>query len=196
VYIFPIEFLNVEDFKQLSHYRIEVPYVDGMNDLELQAKVNDTLQYAVLSLIRDEAPVTTSRLPNAIAFSYHSPYYLSISSFLPNRDGRFFFEWGIYDFITIDMQTGERIFLNDLIDVNEEFIRLLREGRIAQTEPTEISNNEVMWKWLLDMSEEEIERLALRNFFLSPGKLELRLGRMEMYIHLEDIRDFLKVEPW
>jgi len=121
--------------------------------------------------------------------------------------------------VTIDLEEQKEVFLCDLIDVNDEFIQLLQESQIINsdidaslfdefgdpTDFTKFSLEEI--QTMIDAGSIPGDRsniLYKSTFFLAPGRLYLvyfeQMGRgiraHEVYVELSDIEKFLKVEKW
>ena len=126
--------------------------------------------------------------------------------------------------VTIDLEQGKEVFLKDLIDVNDDFIRLLLESNIAKTDevsdliyefghPSDFSQytfEEVRQK-LNDCSKptprddnfdgyyDSLEQFYKPSFFLAPNQIcfiNFNRSYEVFYIRLDDIEEFLKVEKW
>jgi len=130
--------------EECGYWIIEMPYylpeddysfncvqVDGMEDEELQNKVNDSLKKYLYLLGRNNAVLESTQ--SEIYVYLQSVKYLSI---------RYYFDYApegkstMYAdlCITIDMQTGAEVFLDDLIDINEDFALLIKTGGIIKRE--------------------------------------------------------------
>jgi len=168
------------EFEYLSEFEMRVAFVEGMADLNLQQKINDTLQYSMLSWINEPIAPPPRSERSGIEFPYvnnvvlHklSNRYISISSSFDfytyhhreDADNNLYVAghlgMTLYDFVTIDMQTGERVFLNDLIDVNDDFIHKLQTGQIARVTNIELAfDDESAWNWLSWSTFERLQEL-------------------------------------
>jgi hypothetical protein len=130
----------------------------------------------------------------------------------------------INDYITIDLLTGQRVFLSDLVEINEEFIKYLQENTDKVKEPPH-----PLWQGVPDLNEyshiellEELNKcsytqeqviqngyfsisdsigsLLFRNsFFLRKGMLVIILeqgGESFITFDVDDLEPFLKVNKW
>lgn len=119
--------------------------------------------------------------------------------------------------VTIDLIEGKAIVLDDLVHINDEFISLLKTGDLIKTD----DNHESLEKFggIIDFSiftEDEIAQILLDcsrainkddignyyfkpSFYLSPNRIcfaNVDLYSQNLYISLDDIGEFLKVEKW
>jgi hypothetical protein len=131
-----------------------------------------------------------------------------------------------YVYITIDIQSGNRVFLNDLIRVDNEFATLFHSGDIVQ--PVFYAHHEFdidghtenLVRGLSRMTVEEVlealeqcsidkadreynDRLGefiSPSFYVEPGKLIIVIPRganlVRYAINIDDIEDFLLVPKW
>ena len=126
--------------------------------------------------------------------------------------------YSIYTSVTIDLEQRKEVFLNDLINTNDDFMYLLKSGGIAKTDENLSLLEE--FGFLTDFSSlplEEIREIVdscsipitndnwLRKhiFFLAPGRLYFCYSDNSMvprkgylYVNVDDIEEFLKVEKW
>ena len=130
----------------------------------LEEKANEVLYESQVSWVYGAAENPEQEIPQ---IRCHSGRYLSILMelhyFSPKR------VWSFTEGVTIDMITGERVFLNDIIDVNDDFIADLKkykgilwtsgEGREWKIPFTE--DSEGFQKWLSEMPDEKL--LAMLN---------------------------------
>ena len=190
-------------FEHLSPYSIGVLEVFGMADTALERKINDLLYSASTSWAKGAAVSEIGFAPDIYC---HTPRYLCVLTLHHYEISDF--NNNIFDFITVAMLTGERIFLNDLINISDDFITLLKTQPIAQASGDEMFFDGVaenLREWLAEMPfdelkerlvecsktqqevidagygsiEETIGPLVFRNtFYIEPGKLVLMLGGM------------------
>lgn len=184
----------------------------------LQTIINTNIKIAMTSWINGK--VLNTDAVN-LSITCHSSRYLSfVNSFMyESRDIDV-----INDYITIDMLTGQRVYLNDLIEVNEEFVNYLRENASKIKAPPH-----PFWQGVPNLNEyspsellEELNRcsytqeqliqngyfsiddsigsLLFRNsFFLREGMLVITLeqgGESLITLDVDDIEPFLKVDKW
>lgn len=102
--------------------------VCGMEDKVLQDKVNNSLtQYFSILIepwflkerIQPRAPIVHMQTDRYLSVEYIFCYITAIDK-----------RW--YLCVTVDMQTGDVVFLDDLIDINEGFAELLRTGGVIR----------------------------------------------------------------
>jgi len=104
-------------------------YVSDMENekkLEKRDKINETLIYAATSwfTVDEKMQYSEKNLPDILC---HTDRYLSLKNKYGFKGGRWSY---VEDFITVDLQTGERVMLNDLVEINDVFVDLLRNGDI------------------------------------------------------------------
>ena len=214
--------------EQIEMYRVSVlPYVladttqnqDGfemyivqvydMSESYLQSRVNEVLVSSSTSWISGAMLNSKAALP---IVNHQSIRYLSVLY-------RYEFESGgmyryVEDYVTIDMLTGNRVFLKDFVNNNDEFMGLVRQPGIALASGNSIQfdgNAENLWKWLSEMSNAEIKKrlddcskdqrmiidegffsiddsigsvLFRDNFYIEQGNLVLVLGGWDMRVTL------------
>ena len=102
----------------------DYPYVEGMKDKELQNKVNDTIKNAIFNeeFLSDRLSAVGVETTPLSYFDY--PGIISNNDILSipivlywNRQQSYYKAMSV----TINMKTGERLFLEDIIELNEEF---------------------------------------------------------------------------
>ena len=236
----------------------EIPGVEHDEDLELQSIHVDTFrrvpfEWAEGELARRVNGTIITYMTAWITDLYNEWGYVEIMNRLPNNFSVFVYSYRYYsfvsiyrntalpghfiaDYITIDMQTGQRVMLHDLIDLSDEFIHLLHTGRIVRGFDYDMAfldySSEFLWSWIEEMSFEELRervdgismtmmdaldsarnrptlcpisdalaRIEERNnFYIAPGRLVLVFWRgsieYHLTIHLDDIADYLLVDPW
>lgn len=134
-----------------SGYTMNVFQVRGMKDKALEDKVNESLNSYLYILVEpwflpenleEYEPVIHCQTENYLSveysFNYTAPYYKSPAS------------W--HYCITVDMQSGEVVFIDDLIDIDEDFALILKYGSIVKTE-----GGESVEGWLTDEEASEFE---------------------------------------
>ena len=179
----------------------------------------------VIELSASEGRIT-GWFPNTITISCHCPRYLSFRSTVESPPAIRVFT--LSDYITIDMQSGQRVMLHDLVDVSDEFVkhiqtqRVVRGSGIGTVDDWDLIDqvSELLWEWIEEMAFEDLrnrvdeasmtnyEVLSIpnrnivhrNNFYVEPGRLILvfEFGGMDcrLTIYLDDISDFLLVDPW
>lgn len=220
-----------ENYTLPTGYRFQCIQVSGMEDKDLEDKVNSSLTKYFSILI--EPWFSEERIG-----SYESIIHMQTDRYL-SVEYKFCYrlETNRYWFlcVTVDMQTGEVVFLDDLIEIREGFAELIKNGGIVRRdavegfltaeEATEQTNRlyagrdsdsiliqfehytqEYLYgeKYLkLDRSEEwrtDMWRSLYYNFFyLEEGCLRYSdnsEGLCRPRIMVQDIGEYLKVEPW
>lgn len=201
--------LNADEyeFANLLGHNIGVVSVSDMESDELEERINLTLYYEALSWVVDEMLPTDNniKLPSIL---FHNDRYLSVVNEYHYYYPR---SYCIYDYITVDLTTGERVFLDDLVEVNDEFINYLRTEEKYEKEFT----------WTdFETTKEQLEQCSMTqqeimansgthtsliyffrdSFYLKNGRIvimqEDRLEDEGIEIDCSDIKQFLKVEPW
>ena len=180
------------------------------NDRNLQTKINESLISSSTEWIKGKI-LNCDSVYTAIC--YLSNRYLSIENHFSFYSGERY--EAIYDYITIDMLNGKRVFLNDFVDVNDQFIALLKQGdAVLASENSEQfdGNVENLRKWLSNMPinelqnrlddcsknqqtiidegyfsiDESIGSLLFRdNFYIEHGKLILVFGDWDKRVTLD-----------
>ncbi|MDL2302215.1 hypothetical protein LJC58_07665 [Lachnospiraceae bacterium OttesenSCG-928-D06] len=186
--------------------------------LQLQKFINANIKSAMTSWIG-------GRVVNAetveLSITCHSDRYLSFVNSFAYVSNRVDY---INDYITIDMLTGERVLLNDLLEVDEQFVRYLKENvdkikappnplwqappKISEYTMDELlielkkcsyTQEQLIEEGNRDLSD-TIESLLFKNsFFLREGILVIIIeqgGESFITLDVEDIEDFLKVDKW
>lgn len=209
------------DLPWRDEFSFQVVQVRDMQEdkLPLENIINQNIKEAMTSWIRGQ--VLTPNKVN-LKITCHLGKYLSFGNSFMYQSVR---EDFINDYVTIDMMTGQRVQLDDLLEVNEDFVEFLQENpdiikTLDDLEP---------WRWGTDLSEysssellEELNKcsytqeeliqngyapieeslgpLLFRNsFFLQDGMLVISLwrgGERLIPLDVDDIKDYLKVEGW
>ena len=205
-------------FNSWGDFVITFPWVEIPSDYQLAVKVNNTIVEATTSWI---TAIILYPREHLMQIMCHTDRFLSILEWYEFDIQSFTNQ--IFDYITVDMQTGERVFLDDLVIVNDEFIDLLKKGDIVRPTYNTMQydgnvNNLRQWldeislddlKGLLDECskdmpeftyEDSVFELIFRgNFHLEPGELILTFGNgidHNFTIPTSEIKQFLKVEAW
>ena len=223
-YLFVDSTRYAPDRYDFGDFVVEFPQVLFPEDLSyqeekiqsLQDKVNNTSRDACTAwvskrFLRLEVDVTgTIIMFNSRRFlSFRNLYSIVQQHCVPFMDQ-----------ITIDMQTGNRVMLNDLVRIDDEFINLLHKGNVIYaghikdySESTravreyvgELTTMELHDK-LTECSTELCEytstegdlRLGhIGSFHIESGKIIIFLSySYEFTLYLDDIEEFLKVPKW
>lgn len=177
-------------------------------DCDISDTVNNQLRKSALSWLEGKA-LTFSEAVMPQFYCHSNRYLCVLNQYLYDVNS---FDNSIFDFITIDMETGERVFLEDLIICDDKFIDYLQQESVYKNWFACLDSNEIKRrleecsltqlevvensKYTLD---ESIGSLVLRNtFYVKPGKLGLWLGGIDKVFELDidDIKSYLRVEPW
>lgn len=103
--------------------------VCGMKDRKLEGRVNESLNKYLYILDGHWFNwETTKQMSNIVHFQ--SERYLSVE-YIFKYDSPFYTRYWHFC-VTVDMQTGEVVFLDDLINMDEAFGRLVRKGNILK----------------------------------------------------------------
>lgn len=122
--------------------------------------------------------------------------------------------YSILTAVTIDFEKQEQITLDDLVNIDDEFVQLLQENKLGKTDEdpalleefgdytdfSKYSTNEL--EQLLSLCSKPSNKENCWDkpiFFLSPGRLWIATfpgSGNAFYIQLKDIEKFLKVEKW
>lgn len=223
-YSYSISLVDTSEFRDLpwrDEFSFQVVQVRYMQEdkLLLENIINQNIKEAMTSWIRGK--VLTPNTVN-LKITCHAGKYLSFgNSFVYQSVHEDF----INDYVTIDMMTGQRVQLDDLLEVNEDFVEFLQENpdiikTLDDLEPwrgvpdlSEYSSSELLEKLdkcsytqeeLIQNGYEPIEEslgpLLFRNsFFLQDGMLVISLwrgGEGLIPLDVDDIKDYLKVEGW
>lgn len=215
---------NGQPLKLPELEKLDYPYVDGMEDKELQKKVNKTLKKAIFNeefLI--DGPISAIGVETTPLSYFEFPGIISNNDILSipivlywNRQQSYYKAMSV----TIDMKTGERLFLEDIIELNEEFtykllyeedffinIDILGDGMKEllihysdgdEELPSEASKN------LLDTLRgyaEEDEKPQVEDFYLTKDGIVLTRFTNngtpeEINVPLENLQKFLEIKSW
>ena len=177
------------------------PYVEGMTDDVLEDTINENLKKAfLLDWLSKKIQYCDCAF---VTVEYNSNDLLSVSVCYKNLFD--FFTWfEIYH--TIDMRTGDILYLNDIVEVDEEFVDLLfTEGIIHPANypcPTDVSSydkGEILER--LQICSETYDDYHYRKptFYLGNQRLYFTAIFSDIdifYVELDDIEDKLKIEKW
>ena len=112
-----------------SGYTLNIFQVSGMKDKALEAKVNESLNSYLYILVEpwflperleEYEPIIHCQSERYLSVEYS---FLYTTAFRPTS-------W--HYCITVDMQSGEVIFLDDILDVNETFAERVKNGSIIK----------------------------------------------------------------
>lgn len=205
-----------------DEFSYNIIQIENMPDefSSIQDTINDNLKEAMTSWVRGQV---TGAEEVRLTVTCHSERYLSAYNefvYISRRTDRF------NDYVTIDMSSGQRVFLKDLVEINEEFAEFLRNNQDIIKEgpnsfwqfPPDLKKRYTTSELLEELNkcsytqeeviqegyypvEGSIGSLLFRNsFFVREGMLVITLyqGGDERFVTLDvdDIEDFLKVDKW
>ncbi len=226
-----------KEYDEFSNYF--VPYICYMNNDVLQHKINQSIQgiytqefldtLYTFEVPRNEKNAQYGWRDAVPSFTLHTDRYLSVNnSYTWIDNGRPSTSHLFFDFYyTIDMSTGEVVYLSDLVNVNDDFIDFIKNsGKIYDSSLyyTQAMNEEGVEKSLAitngvlnGLSVDYVKELLAQcdldigsvleeynkkcSFYLIPGYLAIygiykREWDETIYINLNDIEEFLKVDKW
>jgi hypothetical protein len=190
--------------------------VIGIEDSSLESKINRELGKAATSWIK--GGINPKNVYSTFLIC-NSDRFLSVMMQHDNGEVRMMMEFYCV-YITIDVQSGNRVFLNELIRVDEEFATLIHNGdRVHSTSHgsglTASGSNEIPSHWTVEKVLEKLEQCSIdkadreysdmfeffsSSFYVEHGKLVIVLTGGTEQIHLaintDDIEDFLLVPKW
>lgn len=190
--------------------------------LPLEDVINQNIKNAMTSWVRGK--VINPTLDSVrLEITCHSGRYLSFKNSFVYVSAH---EDFINDYVTIDMMTGQRVLLNDLVKINEDFTKFLLENPNIIKEPSDLEpwqsvpnlNKDYSLSELLEelskcsftqeeliengddpIEESSVPLIGRTSFFLRDGMLVISLwrgGEGLISLDVEDIKDFLKVDQW
>lgn len=225
-YPYSISLVDTSEFRDLPWWdklSFNVIQIRDMpkDKLSLENVMNENIKRAMTSWIRGK--VINPALDSVqLEITCHSNRYLSFkNSFIYEGNHRDFID----NYVTIDMTTGQRVYLNDLLKVNKDFVKFLMENPGIIKMP----DDQELWKGGVEVSDysasellEELNKCSYtdeqwiqngyypieesfgafirrNSFFLRDGMLVISLpkgGERFMSLDVGDIKDFLKVDEW
>ena len=221
----PIESARKEQFSKYGYWTYSTPYylsggysfdcvqVDGMENEQLQDKINVNLKryfcWIDFSTIDDYIPCEPQ-------IHLQSSRYISIEyCFLLQAT----WKQEAWLCFTVDMQNGEVVYIDDLIDLNEEFAMRLKTGNVLRQEVeyyTAEENAQEINKEYSTMTVEEILRefnyytrgrylddrvvgdkyVFWNRFYLEEGAVCYRSSGEYKILMIDKVEEFLKVPKW
>lgn len=208
-----------ETFQVTGGYSFEYLQITGFEDKEIQNKINQVLKEASTGWVTDQI-VYAEYLSSEVLFQTEQYLCVSQRFHFPEEMGIFYPERLCF---IIDMKKGERIFLNDLLEINDDFVEKFQHGDVLYAtggafdpeEATQLMRN----AYDTDSSEDVLK--ALQQCSIDPKEIIHRDGftpfinyayinasgrlcfgffpesvSFEIYVLLDDIEEFLKVEKW
>ena len=157
--------VNYCDIDYLKDYELVFPKVILQNNSLLEEMINETILSASIELMANEEIklIVMQKYPVILC---HSSRYLSFGTELGMNS---YHPYTFYHMITVDMETGKRVMLKDLVDISEKFIDALYEGSIVHGSGGDMLDSldetdqydEILRNFILDMPREKlIERLG------------------------------------
>ena len=119
----PMRHDNLKWKNNISYRIVELRH---MSDLSLEDAINKSIEDAMTSWI--SGLVLDADSANLEIYC-HSSRYLSFLSSLSYNSKRLDY---IHDYITIDLKTGKRVMLDDLIEINEEFVKYIQKNKLIK----------------------------------------------------------------
>ena len=159
---------------------------DDVNLFSLERKINNNLKMELTAGLSDVGEGVQNRLNSIEVYTSivcHSKRYLCVSQVHAFQGRRFYH---VVKYITIDIPTGDIVQIDDLIDINDDFLEKI------QNEERFISPG----GWKLEKGE---IKQRLQYFYLESERLifyDPHFILFEEWFDLSDIAEFLKVEPW
>ncbi len=189
--------------------------IDGMEDEEKQGRINRILQEPLRTFIMNEGWEDESEKQSLfdkvkIYIAYKSEELLSIVYSIQVKDFDRNYD-GIADFgVTINLQSGERVMLDDLFDMDGLLTWMYACGRYKENDPLFPALGFLMTEEDILMYEAQkgvyyegkkfLERYSYQwdTFYLYEGKLVItgKMGIFDFEIPLPEVYEYLKVEPW
>ena len=200
-------------------YSFNYIQVRGMEDQELQEKINASLVEPLDYLTKWGFIEKEQYTVYAPVIHFKSDKYLSVENMIRKFEGEKSRET-LCVCVTVDMETGEAVYLDDLVRLDEEFAEYFIKKDVARREKwsvwtaeemTELANEIYadmgavsVLRVFMDLSKEKESRdyeVHIRGgiyFYLEEGCLVYNHGDglVRTRIDLKDIKDFLKVEMW
>ena len=210
-YIIPYQLTEDDSFECIQ--------VREMEDEQLQQKINESFMMVMpymrsFWLLADHTSYETTihlQTPKYLSVEYHFETYYAVNDTRLNsvRVG-----------VLVDMETGEIVYLDDLVRLDEEFAEYFIKKDVARREKWSVWTAEEMTELankiyadmgafsvlqiFMDLSKEKESRVHEVNakggiyFYLEEGCLVYNHGDglVRTRIDLKDIKDFLKVEMW
>ncbi|MDR1156826.1 MAG: hypothetical protein LBK75_00750 [Oscillospiraceae bacterium] len=209
--------LYKETFQVTDNYSFEYLQITGLEDEERQNKINQALKEASTGWVVDNI-VDAEYVKSTVLFQ--SEQYLCVSQTFYFPEERIDSDREIC--FIIDLKNGERVFLDDLVEVNDAFVEKFQHGDILYAtgdfDPGEATPF-IRDQYRTDPPEDVLDKLqkcsidpkeTIREEGLTPfinyayinasGQLCFSFfpstTAAEIFVFLDDIEEFLKVEKW
>ncbi len=144
---------NPEYIEWKNNFIFKIIRLDYTDNTQVYNNANYSIALAMISWVKGKVLLATSV---DLEIYCHSDRYLSFANIFEYSDRRIDY---IRDYITIDIKTGERVMLNDLVEINEEFVKHIRENNIATSSNRAERFDSVpenIWEFLNEMSTDEL----------------------------------------
>jgi len=219
-----------ENYEWVDGVSFLIYQITGLVDQEKESRINNELKAAATDWLVDSMKDAVSIKPG--------PYAGTPDELLRFQTDRFLSVSYVYEFpqqrlpcpfiisVTIDIETGNRVFLDDLVEINEDFLKHILDDDIAvdygpNARDLERGFNRTR-ELFNDMSYEELSQFLdscqmdnialkqyletggqtsfLNGFYIDEGILVFTKGQgnswSEIAFNLDDIEEFLKVPKW
>jgi len=197
------------EFSEIGVNRL-FPAISGLKNEEIQQKINRNLKEVFFEWLPD---YFVHAEPYNLKTCINTERYLNIMIVYTNFSNQVN---NTYICNTVDIKTGEIIYLNDLIDIDEEFVSMIKFGNIAKLEFDIVSG-----EYDVDYPQDSLEKIVLEGFlkklqlcsepfsadnwafkptfYLKENRLYLLNvfnHESKFYIELDEIKHKLKVDKW
>lgn len=193
----------VTPYQLTEDYSFDCIQVRGMEDQQLQAKINNSLTEK-LYILRELGMAEDRWVPEAPVIHLQTSRYLSV-------------EMNALC-VTVDVQTGEIVYLDDLIMLDEEFATTLKNCRILKRDGNSFATEEEMTEFENDIYNDKPTDLLLALFWdytkgwmyeddwiriyhhpdysLEEGYIVIYDGKTAIRIDISRLDELLLVEKW
>ena len=152
--------------------------------------VNESVENAMTAWVSGKV-VNASSVDLDILF--HSDKYLSFVNVFEYSAKRIDY---VKDYITIDIKSGKRMMLNDLVEINKEFIEYIRKSDIARDSERNIlsdGRDEKIWEYLKSIEPDDLlkkleqcsltqEQVIQDGYFPIESSIEALVFRNSFYL--------------
>jgi len=193
-----------------------------MNDIVMESKINEVLTNAQIGWISESVASNGGSGGHteleSIDITLYGDRFLSLYTRIHLVDNRY---WLIQNGATVDLATGMRVFLNDIVDTSDAFLAFLKTGEPLLTysvagEYGEITDNnrseifnydddflrKVVMACSSAMSGDIAELLVAATFYLENGRFTIAFNQtamgspMKFTFDAKMCQPFLKVDIW
>ncbi len=199
----------------------DYPYIEGIEDIELKNKINQTIKDAIFNVDFFSEPMRGVGISTPPYSEYEFPGIILFNDILSIPITLYYdYEKDIYKSIsvTIDLKTGKRLYLEDIIKLNERLAKnilyeddffidikgviMMKEYLDNYFDANEVAQSEAS-KQLLDTLRNYMpkdEKPKIEEFYLTKDGLVLTKfannSPMEINIPIRNLKDFLKIKSW